>query len=514
LSAATPYKYLFNTDQGTTESIFEDFLSKNGQKIHRFMELIQYEYNRAGSEWPITAYLKNHASGAIEAWLVKYILGADGARSATRKIAGIPHSSQGGDHVWAVADVYIDTDFPDYRRRCAIRTPHGGCMLIPRKDEGLRVFLQMDEHQTQAVNNHKPENFLQENSAFKLTKLVQSHIHKVIYPYKMNITEIVWISQYSVAQRIVHRFQDENKHVFLLGDACHTHSPKAGQGMNVSISDAYNLTWKLALVLKGIAHPSLLDTYEQERSYIAQQLINFDVKFARLFGQKTEMDSPELQDTWAEGHGFTSGCGYQYQENLLVDPAVHTQINQKSSDPLKPGKRLLPIELIRHMDGNQHNLLHDMASNGRFHIFIFAGKMLLSTQLNALAKSLTAATSPLNTLNSQPLGYLPRFRHEDITSGPIPSANKGCFVDLFLIHSLEHSAISVSELPEPFSNTWQSRIYRDVDGLGHQQLGVPEDLGALAVVRPDGYVGLITGFNQLDDVTAYFGNFMLEQKTW
>ncbi|PYH89383.1 hypothetical protein BO71DRAFT_434849 [Aspergillus ellipticus CBS 707.79] len=109
---ATPYQYLFNTDQGMTEDTFEGALLANGDKVDRFMELIHYKYNEDMPEWPLTAYNPHH---------------------------------RGGEDVWAVADVYVDTNFEDYRRRCAIRTPQGGCMLIPRKDEGLRIFLQVDE---------------------------------------------------------------------------------------------------------------------------------------------------------------------------------------------------------------------------------------------------------------------------------------------------------------------------------------------------------------------------------
>ena len=60
--------------------------------------------------------------------------------------------------------------------------------------------------------------------------------------------------------------------------------------MNVSISDAYNLTWKLALVMKGLANANLLDTYESERKLIATQLINVDAKFAKAFMQRTNLD--------------------------------------------------------------------------------------------------------------------------------------------------------------------------------------------------------------------------------
>lgn len=85
------------------------------------------------------------------------------------------------------------------------------------------------------------------------------------------------------------QFSVQNR-VFLAGDAVHTHSPKAGQGMNISMQDCYNLGWKLGLVVKGIAQPSILDTYQSERRRVAQDLIAFDQRFAKLFSGRPAKD--------------------------------------------------------------------------------------------------------------------------------------------------------------------------------------------------------------------------------
>jgi phenol 2-monooxygenase (NADPH) len=98
-----------------------------------------------------------------------------------RRIAGVTTQSQGGEDVWAVADIFLNTDFPDYRRRCAIRSPYGGCMLIPRKDEGLRVFLQLTQEDLQILEepkNQSANNGLQNNEAFKLFDIVQPQAQK------------------------------------------------------------------------------------------------------------------------------------------------------------------------------------------------------------------------------------------------------------------------------------------------------------------------------------------------
>jgi phenol 2-monooxygenase len=176
-------------------------------------------------------------------------------------------------------------------------------MLITRKDEGLRVFLQLTPEDVQMLDEAKKQSAsqgLHSSKAFKLLNIVQSQAQKLLRPYKFEITKVLWISRYTVSQRIVNTFRDHRGSEFLLGDACHTHSPTAGQGMNISISDAYNLTWKLALVMKGLASPKLLDTYETERKHIATQLINFDAKFAKAFTQRTNLDDTTLYDLWQE----------------------------------------------------------------------------------------------------------------------------------------------------------------------------------------------------------------------
>lgn len=85
---ATPYQYLFNSDQGITEGIFEGDLNSRGFKTDRCLEIVDYEYQDRDPAWPLIAYIKNHVSGAIEAWQTKYILGTDRARSI-RRMTGV-----------------------------------------------------------------------------------------------------------------------------------------------------------------------------------------------------------------------------------------------------------------------------------------------------------------------------------------------------------------------------------------------------------------------------------------
>src|ERR671933_2065418 len=114
---------------------------------------------------------------------------------------------------------------------------------------------------------------------------------RVMRPYTLDVRDFAWFAVYQVGQRVTDRFDDvpadevgsRLPRVFIAGDACHTHSAKAGQGMNVSMADAWNLGWKLATVLRGTARPELLHTYSAERQEIAKELIDFDREFAAMF---------------------------------------------------------------------------------------------------------------------------------------------------------------------------------------------------------------------------------------
>lgn len=148
--------------------------------------------------------------------------------------------------------------------------------------------------------------------------------------------------------------------------ACHTHSPKAGQGMNVSMMDSYNLAWKLIHSLHGLSPEAtlsenqILDTYQTERLTVAQQLIAFDKEFSSMFSGKigteggTGLTHDQFLEVFSTGNGFTSGCGVEYPENLLVQGATPDGIIEGTdylSGILKAGRRLLNVKVLRHADG-------------------------------------------------------------------------------------------------------------------------------------------------------------------
>src|SRR5437660_3476503 len=183
---------------------------------------------------------------------------------------------------WGVMDVLAVTDFPDIRLKGLIQSARQGTIvLIPREGGYLvRIYVELDKlHENERVTNRNI-------NADDLIAAAQ----RVLKPYTFDVKEIAWWSVYEIGQRLCDKFDDvpaeeigeRLPRVFIAGDACHTHSPKAGQGMNVSMQDAFNLGWKLASVLGKRCAPSLLHSYSAERRAIAKELIEFDREWSEL----------------------------------------------------------------------------------------------------------------------------------------------------------------------------------------------------------------------------------------
>ena len=199
----------------------------------------------------------------------KYVVGCDGAHSTVRESIGrIPHGA-GHDKAWGVMDILAVTDFPDIRFKATIQSGSGGNILLIPREGGYLVRLYVDMGEIAADAWLTPDDILDQ-------------ARRVLAPYTLEVQEIAWFSVYRVGHRVTDRFDDvdddkvgtRSPRVFIAGDACHTHTAKAGQGMNVSMQDTFNLGWKLAAVLQGRSPAALLDTYSLERKKIAEDLID------------------------------------------------------------------------------------------------------------------------------------------------------------------------------------------------------------------------------------------------
>ncbi|MDQ1421943.1 MAG: phenol 2-monooxygenase, partial [Acidimicrobiaceae bacterium] len=211
---------------------------------------------------PVVVTLRNLEAGTEMSMRAKYVVGCDGARSLVRDAIGAELRGDFANHAWGVVDMLAVTDFPDIRLKAAIQSAdEGNILLIPREGGYLvRLYVDLGE-----IDPNNREAFRLNNTQEKVIETAQ----RVLRPYTLDLREVAWFEVYQVGQRVTDRFDDvpaeqaasRLPRVFIAGDACHTHSAKAGQGMNVSMQDTYNLGWKLADVLEGRAKPDLLRTY-------------------------------------------------------------------------------------------------------------------------------------------------------------------------------------------------------------------------------------------------------------
>ena len=252
----------------------------------------------------------------------------DGARSKVRASIGCTLAGDQANHAWGVMDVLAKTDFPDIRPKCAIQSHDGGSiLLIPREGGHLfRMYVDLGV---------VPED---DNGAVRKTTIEQiiAKANEIIHPYTLDVRNVAWHSVYEVGHRLTDRFDDvlpeelgtRTPRVFITGDACHTHSAKAGQGMNVSMQDGFNIGWKLGHVLEGRSPESLLSTYSAERQVVAKNLIDFDKEWSTMMAKKPEEfeDPSELEDFYVRTAEFPAGFMTEYSPSLIVGEATHQDL--------------------------------------------------------------------------------------------------------------------------------------------------------------------------------------------
>lgn len=263
--------------------------------------------------------------------------------------------------------------------------------------------------------------------------------------------------------------------VILAGDAAHTHSSAAAQGMNTGVHDAVNLAWKLGGVLRGWYNKDILQTYEEERRTIAQELIRQDKEISSLI---TGNIPDEFKNSGLTAHElvtnslmanaqFALGLGVHYNENKLNAAPSTTSLvaGRRAPDVLlqKPGSRL-PVRL------------QQLTPNtGAFWVIVFAGEPLLTgSSLLSLRSHLDSSQSFANKAHAHAIRFL------TIISGA---------------KSQGEVALGVKR----FGN-----VYYDADNSAHNKYGISEGSGAVVVLRPDGILSFAVPLTGGEDLSSYF----------
>jgi phenol 2-monooxygenase len=266
------------------------------------------------------------------------------------------------DAVWGVMDIFPDTNFPDIRKKVTIRSKAGNLLIIPREGENMvRFYLELPY-------GTDPKKVAIED--------LQTTAKRILSQYTLDIKHTYWWSAYSIGQRLADHFSKDNR-VFLTGDACHTHSPKAGQGMNLSLQDGYNIGWKLATVLRGQAGPELLKTYNLEREKTASDLIDFDREFTRLFSSKADKQSKDAAKQFSEyfvkSGRYTAGLTTTYEDSMITNTKGSSQALAKH---VTVGMRFPSAQVVRFSDARAMQLAKALQSTGAWRLLVFAGDPL------------------------------------------------------------------------------------------------------------------------------------------
>ncbi|KAH7239526.1 FAD binding domain-containing protein [Fusarium tricinctum] len=504
------HPYILLCHQGMMEATFINDLRKSGVEVTRSHE---FRGAMAKSDSPVLQIRcdQNGDSDKTATILAKYLVGCDGARSSVRdaipgaESQGTPHNS-----VWGVLDGELDTDFPDIWSKTVIFSEeHGSVLIIPRERNMTRLYI---ETKSSTTSKGLGQEFVMEQARL------------ILAPYRVDWTSIEWFGNYQVSQRFATRFLDSSQRIFIAGDASHTHSPKAAQGMNTSVHDSWNLGWKLNLAARGFAKGKiLLQTYEQERKKIAQDLINFDFEHANEIAAG---DSNRLAENFRKNTAFISGVGVEYGTNELNHP-----VDTPGGDA-KPGCNLPQATVTRYIDACPVNVQTDVPILGQFRLYVVAPNVL-GPQENAFFKAFDEAVSSPNSFVSK-LGksaeasyqQKPRAkRADDEYVRPERYTTVNQLVTFALLTATEKSKFELSQLPPTF---FKSRWTVYLDHASHldtrrisateKWLGsVDQEEVAIIVVRPDGYVGTIKrsknagsaeGKAAVDWLDSYLGGFL------
>ena len=469
-------------------------------------EFVSLEVESSG-EYPVIVRLRDVARNSTSVVRARYVVGCDGARSAVRDAIGATPRGDFANHAWGVVDMLAVTDFPDIRLKAAIQSADEGNILLIPREGGYMVRLYVDLGKIDPNNRDA----FRENTQEKVIGIAQ----RVLHPYSLDVKSVVWFAVYQVGQRVTDRFDDvptdqadsRLPRVFIAGDACHTHSAKAGQGMNVSMQDTFNLGWKLAAVLDGRCRPELLRTYSVERHAVAQELIDFDKEWSKIMASPPKnpdhpeldgVDPEELEAYFVKSGRYTAGVATQYAPTTVLTAQPTHQALAKG---FTIGMRFHSAPVIRLADAKPVQLGHAARADGAWRIYAFADAT--GERLRALAAFLTDAP------NSPVRRFTPK------------GADIDSIIDVRAIFQQGHRDLKLEDMPPIllprkgcFGLVDYEKLFcaRRSEGLDVFDLrGIDRARGAMVVVRPDQYVSNVLPLDAHDGLTDFFDGFLVRR---
>ncbi|KAK5631619.1 hypothetical protein RRF57_007333 [Xylaria bambusicola] len=443
----TAFDFSLVLRQKYQEEIFRKALRRYGVEVEAPIELVGIDVDGTASSscHSVTATVQDAEKRVLRTIKCKRLIGADGGRSSVRRLVSIPLEGTTSEDKWVRIDGYVRTNLPKPRTYCSIESPTHGNVLWVGLDRGATRI-------GYAFTDDRANAYAEFNEQAAITEAVAA-----VKPFTLEFEQVDWWTIYTVGQRVAKTFSVDNR-VFLVGDACHTHSSGAAQGLNTGIHDTVNLLWKLSLVLRGLALPILLDTYEIERRPNVLKLIRYDTDISRLMtnrlpetwqGESTADVNELLGQIMDEAGAFSSGLSIAY-EPTVDNPLVSST---QSFGSLKPGMRAPDIPLLKPGTFERTRLIRETPNVGSFYVVFF-----VAGDSQGLPMAVSAHQYLL--LYNVKLGTDRSITFLTILPTKVPSVNGSL-----------------------------GRAYFDIETqTGYQRYGVNLDRGGIVVIRPDGWI--------------------------
>ncbi|MBO3459397.1 FAD-dependent monooxygenase [Aetokthonos hydrillicola Thurmond2011] len=271
----SPYPVPRDIGQNITEHLLIEHLNQVGVKIERPVEAI--EFIQDDEKVTVTLLHPDNHQEVVEA---KWVVSAEGSGSIVRKKLNIEFEGER----------YEGQEFVQTDARIRWSYPVGEGYMFINKDRFLGLF-PFDSEGFYRILCARPDQNPQNKSDPTLEEMQQ--IVREIADKNAELSEPKWLNRFRTQHRKAARFREGR--AFLAGDAGHVHVPVGGQGMNTGIQDAFNLSWKLAYVIRGLAQPHLLDTYNTERQPVAKALLETTDSGFRLMVEPNNITELALQ---------------------------------------------------------------------------------------------------------------------------------------------------------------------------------------------------------------------------
>ncbi|CEL03820.1 hypothetical protein ASPCAL04962 [Aspergillus calidoustus] len=518
--------------QGQMERIYIRDLLRHKTVVERETIVDSFEvFDGSGSSHPVQVNLKNIGNGREEMVRAKYLIGADGAASSIREQLKIKFDGLATDIYWAILDCRFKTDYPHmYGLSMVISAEHGGSIIIPREEGYTRFYVQVSGEMARRL--HEKRQARKNASSVGQTRIddhgitpeeALEQLNKIMSPWKIEFASpMSWFSVWKVNERVARHFSSPDLRVHLGGDAAHVHSVLGGFGFNSSMYDAANLGWKLGLCIKKQAEPTiLLPTYDSERRIFANRVIrcsgaylrficNSHLPLAALRGLDENLEThdevlPKLDNTPESDFQFVYTF---YRRHAMFLLGIEWPIIESSICPPDTRAEQRPVSLrngVRPpnprvcLETKYTAYLYDkMGGVSRFHIIIFGSDMQ-----GPVRKQLAIFSQKAFRKNS--------FFHQ--------YGGKDRFNIILVAKVLPHEAATLlgprdgeeddlKSLREQATVVFDDRV---PDDDAHYWYGVNHARGAVVAVRPDLAVGISIWPENVEELDAYFGSFLVRQ---